>query len=89
VTCNGRTGRITTSGAALSGGDAVTFVVNNTFVQQYDVIILNIKDPVRANTYQAQVVGVGVNSFNIMITNVDNSSHSDAIILSFALIQVR
>jgi hypothetical protein len=89
VTCNGRTGRITTSGAALSGSGSVTFVVNNTYVQQYDVIILNIKDPIRANTYQAQVVGVGVNSFNIMITNVDNGSHSDAIILSFALIQVR
>jgi len=89
VTCNGRTGRITTSGAALAGGTEVTFVVNNTYVQQYDLIILNIKDPVRANTYLATVAGVGTNSFNIMITNLDNNSHSDAIVLSFAVIQVR
>jgi hypothetical protein len=89
VTCNGRTGRITTSGAALAGGTEVTFVVNNTYVQQYDLIILNIKDPVRADTYLAQVAGVGTNSFNIMITNADNNSHSDAIVLSFAVIQVR
>ena len=89
VTCNGRTGRITTSSAALSGGGAVTFVVNNTFVQQFDLIILNVKDPVRANTYHAQVNGVGTNSFNIMLRNVDNNSRSDAIILSFAVIQVR
>jgi hypothetical protein len=89
VTCNGRTGRITTSSAALAGGTEVTFVVNNTFVQQYDLVILNIKDPVRADTYQTQVAGVGTNSFNIMITNADNNSHSDALILSFAVIQVR
>jgi hypothetical protein len=89
VTCNGRTGRITTSSAALAGGGSVTFVVNNTYVQQYDLIILNVKDPVRANTYHAQVNGVGTNSFNIMVRNVDNNSHSDAIVLSFAVIQVR
>jgi hypothetical protein len=89
VTCNGRTGRITTSGAALTGGSVVTFVVNNTYVQQYDLIILNMKDPVRANTYVAAVAGVGTSSFNIQIQNVDNNSHSDAIILSFAVIQVR
>jgi hypothetical protein len=89
VTCNGRTGRITTSSSALSGGGSVTFVVNNTYVQQYDLIILNVKDPVRANTYHAQVNGVGTNSFNIMVRNVDNNAHSDAIVLSFAVIQVR
>jgi hypothetical protein len=89
VTCNGRTGRITTSSAAMAGGSAVTFVVNNTYVQQYDLIVLNVKDPVRANTYHAQVNGVGTNSFNIMLRNIDNNAHSDAIVLSFALIQVR
>jgi hypothetical protein len=89
VTCNGRTGRITTSSAAMSGGGTVTFVVNNTYVQQYDLIILNVKDPVRANTYHAQVNGVGTNSFNIMLRNIDNNAHSDAIVLSFAVIQVR
>jgi hypothetical protein len=89
VTCNGRTGRITTSSAALGGSGSVTFTVNNTYVEQYDLIILNVKDPVRANTYHAQVNGVGTNSFNIMIRNVDNNSHSDAIVLSFAVIQVR
>ena len=89
VTCNGRTGRITTSSSALGGSGSVTFTVNNTYVEQYDLIILNVKDPVRANTYHAQVNGVGTNSFNIMIRNVDNNSHSDAIVLSFAVIQVR
>jgi hypothetical protein len=89
VTCNGRTGRITTSGTALTGGSVVTFTVNNTYVQQYDLVILNMKDPIRANTYVATVAGVGTNSFNVQIQNVDNNSHSDAIILSFAVIQVR
>ena len=89
VTCNGRTGRITTSSAALAGGGAVTFTVNNTFVQQFDLIILNVKDPVRANTYHAQVNGVGTSSFNIMLRNIDNNAHSDALVLSFAVIQVR
>lgn len=89
VTCNGRTGRITTSSAAMAGGSAVTFTVNNTYVEQYDLIILNVKDPVRANTYHAQVNGVGTNSFNIMLRNIDNNAHSDAIVLSFAVVQVR
>ena len=89
VTCNGRTGRITMSGAALTGGAVVTFTVNNTYVQQYDLIILNMKDPIRANTYVSTVAGVGVNNFNVQIQNVDNNSHSDAIVLSFAVIQVR
>jgi hypothetical protein len=89
VTCNGRTGRITTSSAAIAGGGSVTFTVNNTYVEQYDLIILNVKDPVLADTYHAQVNGVGTNSFNIMIRNVDNNSHSNAIVLSFAVIQVR
>ena len=89
VTCNGRTGRITTSTSALSGASAVTFTVNNTYVQQYDLIILNLKDPIRADTYMATVSGVGTNSFNIQLQNIDNQSRSDAIILSFAVIQVR
>jgi hypothetical protein len=77
------------SGAALSGGGAVTFVVNNTYVQQYDLVILNIKDPVLANTYVATVNGVGTNTFNVQLQNIDNSSHNNAVILSFAVIQVR
>jgi len=93
VTANGRTGRIIMHAAALAGAAYVTFTVNNTFIKNStDVVIVNIQNPITLpNNYLVTVSGVSTNSFNITLYNADTgggSSHSDAVVLNFAVINV-
>ena len=93
VTSNGMSGQITTSNAALAGQASITFTVNNSYVQHVnDVVIVNIQSEATSpNPYLVTVSKVAVGSFNITIYNTDSgggSSHSDAIILNYALLRV-
>ena len=90
VTCNGRTGQITTSNAALAGGRSVTFTVtNNQVVSTKDIVMVTIASGATADTYQVVCTGVSVGSFNITISNVSASSQSDTLVINFAIIRVQ
>jgi hypothetical protein len=93
VTSNGITGQITTHNAALAGQAYVTFTVNNSYVKHTnDIIIVNVQNSVTTpNPYLVGVSNVSVGSFNVTIYNADSgggSSHSDAIVLNYAVMRV-
>ena len=92
VTCNGRTGQITTSNAQLNKGTAVTFTVNNSYVvSAKDVIILNIASGASVG-YSVTVNNVTPGSFNVCLDNCDGtpsgSNAADALVINFAIIRV-
>ena len=93
VTSNAISGQITMNNAALAGQAYVTFTVNNSYVQHVnDVIIVNVQNSVTTpNPYIVTVGKVAVGSFNITVYNADSgggSSHSDAIVLNYAVMRV-
>jgi len=92
VYANGRTGQITTSGANLNKGAAVSFTVYNTYVTSAkDVIIINIASGASVN-YDVSVNAVSPGSFVVVIDNCDGtpsgSNAADTLILNFAIINV-
>ena len=74
VTCNGRTGQITTHGAALNKGVAVKFTVNNSYITSAkDVIIVNIASGATV-PYNVSVNAVSAaGSFDISLNNADGT----------------
>lgn len=89
VTCNGRTGQITTSNSSIAKGAAVTFTVNNTAVTSVtDVPIIAIQTGATANSYAIAVTRVQVGSFNITITNNGAGALTDTLVINFALLNV-
>lgn len=89
VTCNGRTGQITTSNGSIAKGSAITFTVNNTYVTAVtDVPVLAFQNGATADSYTVSVTRVQVGSFDITITNNGTGALTDTIIINFALIKV-
>jgi len=93
VTSNAISGQITMNNAALAGQAYASFTVNNSYIQHVnDVIIVNIQNSVTTpNPYIVTVGKVAVGSFNITVYNTDSgggSSHSDAIVLNYAVMRV-
>jgi hypothetical protein len=93
VTSNAISGQITMNNAALAGQAYLSFTVNNSYVQHVnDVIIVNVQNGVTSpNPYIVTVGKVAVGSFNINVYNADSgggSSHSDAIVLNYAVMRV-
>ena len=92
VTCNGRTGQITTSSATLNKGTTVTFTVNNnSIISAKDVVIVNIASGATVG-YAVTVTNVTPGSFNVCINNSDGtpsgSNAADTLVLNFAIIRV-
>lgn len=89
VTCNGRTGQITTSNSSIAKGEAITFTVNNNYITAVtDVPVVVFQNGASANSYSVSVTRVQVGSFNITITNNGAGSLTDTIIINFAVIKV-
>ena len=89
VTCNGRTGQITTSSATLAKGASVTFTVtNNQIISTKDVVIVNIGSGATTATYTMTVTNVSVGSFDVTISNNGAASASDTLVINFAIIRV-
>ena len=92
VTSNGRTGQITTNGAALNKGVAVQFTVNNSYiVSNKDVVILNIASGASVG-YGISVNSVTPGSFQVNLHNSDStpsgSNASDTLVINYAIIRV-
>lgn len=83
VTLNRPVGRITTHNAALAAGASVSFTVNNSAYNLTDLVILN---SLNANYRVEFQDSAGDGSFIIRVTNLTAGSLSQAVILSFAII---
>ena len=92
VTCNGRTGQITTSNATLNKGAAVSFTVNNSYiVSNKDVIILNVGSGASV-PYNVTANNITPGSFSVNLHNADGTGSgtnaSDTLVINFAIIRV-
>lgn len=89
VTCNGRSGQITTSNSSIAKNEAVTFTVNNSYVTAgTDVPIVVLQSGATLNSYGVSTTRVQPGSFNITITNSGPAALSDTIIINFAILKV-
>lgn len=89
VTCNGRTGQITTSNASLAKGVGVSFTVNNSqIVSAKDVVIVSIASGGTLNSYQVAVDAVAPGSFSICIVNNGSGPLAEALVINYAIIRV-
>lgn len=89
VTCNGRSGQITTSNSSIAKGAAVTFTVNNSYVTAATFVpVIAVQSGATTNSYALSVTRVQSGSFDITITNNGTGPLSDVLVINFALIKV-
>jgi hypothetical protein len=93
VTCNGRTGQITTNGAQLAKGASAKFTVNNSYITSAkDVVIVNVASGATV-AYNVTVNAISAaGSFDITVANSDSTpsgaNASDTLVINFAVIKV-
>lgn len=88
VTLNKSAGRITMHNAALAGNTAVSFTLNNSFISNNDILILNVSggSVADATTYTVYTSSLATGAAVITLRNLTASSQSEAVILNYALI---
>lgn len=87
VTFNRACGTITMASGSMNSGDEVSFTVNNTFVDDTDVVLMSIKSGGTAGAYLAQCDQVNNNSFRVTVTNISNSTLNEALALNFIIVK--
>ena len=87
VTLNEAAGRVVTNTAALNADATAVFTVNNNLVTNEDVVVACIGPSSTSGKYQASVVKVADNSFDIGLTNFAGSPASEAVEINFVVIK--
>jgi len=87
VSLNKKCGRITMNNAQLAANTSVSFDLTNSTIAEHDVLVINHKAEGIGNYVFNAVCASG--SASITVTNITSSAHSEAIVLSFALIEAR
>jgi hypothetical protein len=90
VTINKKCGRITPFPGSIGAGAEITFTVNNSFVTENDLVILNVKSHAEgsgAAQVMAVVTGVANGSFQITISNLATSGYTFNQVMNFGIIK--
>lgn len=88
VTLDKLCGQITMHNESLSHSTTVSFLLNNTFIQSTDVVIVNIQSGATTNAYSTDVGSVNTGSCRIQLRNIQSSgSLSEAVVINFAVIK--
>lgn len=87
VTLNAKSGQITMHNDALADDATAAFTLTNSFIGQYDVVIVNVASVGTVGAYQLTVGAVAAGSCSISVLNVSGGSLSQAIRLNFAIIK--
>jgi hypothetical protein len=87
VTLNAICGQITMVNSALAAAAEVSFVLNNSYIEANDVVVVNIKSGGTATAYLVSVTAVSAGSCTINISNASAASLSEALVLGFAVIK--
>lgn len=88
VTLDKLCGQITMHNESLSHSTTVSFLLNNTFIQSTDVVIVNIQSGATTNAYATDIGSVNTGSCRIQLRNIQSSgSLSEAVVLNFAVIK--
>lgn len=89
VTLNKSAGRITMNNAALAGGAAVSFTLNNSLISSNDTLIVCVSSVTTGSTagaYTSYVSNMTAGSALITLRNLSATSYSEAVIINFAII---
>lgn len=87
VTLNKPTGLITMNSAALAAGSSVTFAVNNSLIDAFDVPTLRLKDGVSdPRNYRVELAGTSIGGFYIRVTNISAGSLSEPVGIMFVIL---
>ena len=86
VTLNKSAGQITMNSAALASVTNVTFTLNNSFISENDILILNVSGGATSGAYNCWVSGLSAGSASITVRNISGGSLSEAVVINFALI---
>jgi hypothetical protein len=88
VTLNKLSGQITMNGASLGHQVSVAFTLTNSFIDDTDVVVVNIKSGGTSAAYLVGVTAVAAGSCEINLFNSQASgSLSEAVVLSFVVIK--
>lgn len=88
VTLNALYGVITTDATSLAAGAEAKFTVNNSTVKAGDIVVINTRSGQTASTSIAVVTAVANGSFEITLTNLnDSTADTGAMIINFAVIK--
>lgn len=88
VTANSTNGQVTTHNAALAANTRANFVVTNSTVNAAKVVGVSVASPsTGTNIYTADVIATAPQSFTVSLLNLDTISHSDAVVINFAVIK--
>lgn len=86
VTLDKSAGQITMNNAALASATNVTFTLNNSFISENDILILNVSGGATSGAYNCWVSGLSAGSASITLRNISGGSLSEAVVINFALI---
>ena len=90
VTLNTHSGKITMHNGALAAAAEVIFTVTNSKCAATDIVVVNHASAGTAGDYLVQACDIGAGSFKITVANIHASTtHSEAIVLHFALIKMK
>jgi hypothetical protein len=87
VTINAPCGQITLFSTTTTAGTFASFTVNNSIVDDADVVIVNFGASATADSYGLSVSNVGVGSFTIQIHNIATVGDAEAPTINFAVIK--
>ena len=88
VTLNKPTGVIAMHNAFLAAGESVSFQVNNSLVANSDTVSLQgLWSAVDPLNYRIESTRASVDNFTIRVTNISDSSLSEALIINFTVIK--
>jgi hypothetical protein len=87
VTLNKPTGKIQMNGDALAANTTVEFVLTNSVIATYDLVVLNVMDNATHGAYNVWAEYARAGVVSIYVRNITAGSLSEAIILNFAVIK--
>jgi len=87
VTLNNAMGKVVMNNAALAASAAVKFTVTNSLVTTGDVPVVAIASGGTSGSYSIDCSAVANGSFDVTLQNISGGSLSEAVVVSFALIQ--
>ncbi len=91
VTLNRNAGKITMRGDdAMNSGDVRHFTLNNVYISEDSVVLLNLVDNTHGNKYIAWVTHLNNNgSCRITVEKISGGSETDAVVINFAVFHIQ
>lgn len=89
VTLDKQYGRITMASGNLTAASEVSFTLNNSFIEEGDVVIVNIQSVGTAGAYLVSVGSVSAGACTITLSNASAGALNQAVVLNFAVFKSR